>query len=51
MADLAIVKAAMGKRTGQPGFDARAEVNNDGIVNIRDLSYVSQRVAAGSSCS
>jgi hypothetical protein len=50
-ADVAVVKAAMGKRTGQPGYDARADVNNDGVVDIRDLSYVTQRVAAGSVCS
>jgi hypothetical protein len=49
--DLGIVKAAMGKSAGQPGFDARADVNNDGVVNIRDLAYVSQRVPAGTSCS
>ncbi len=47
-ADLAIVKASMGKSTGQPGFDARADVNSDGVVNVRDLAYVSQRVATGS---
>lgn len=50
-ADLAIVRASMGKSTGQPGFDARADVNNDGVVNVRDLAYVSQRVAVGTSCS
>jgi hypothetical protein len=49
-ADLAIVKASMGKSTGQPGFDARADVNNDGVVNVRDLAYVSQRVAVGTQC-
>jgi hypothetical protein len=49
-ADLAIVKASMGKSTGQPGFDARADVNNDGVVNVRDLAYVSQRVAVGTVC-
>lgn len=50
-ADLAIVKAAFGKRTGQPGFDARADVNGDGVVDIRDLSFVSQKLPAGTSCS
>ncbi|MDB5948242.1 MAG: hypothetical protein JWR65_97 [Massilia sp.] len=48
--DLAIVKASMGKRTGQAGFDARADFNHDGVVDIRDLSAVSQRVAAGTVC-
>ncbi|MDB5748515.1 MAG: hypothetical protein JWP72_3363 [Massilia sp.] len=49
-ADLAIVKAAFGKRTGQAGFDARADVVTDGVINTRDLAYVSQRVAAGTVC-
>jgi hypothetical protein len=40
----------MGKSAGQPGFDARADVTNDGVVNVRDLAYVSQRVASGTSC-
>ncbi|SFM85072.1 M12 family metallo-peptidase [Rugamonas rubra] len=49
-ADLAIVKAAMGKRSGQPGYDARADLNHDGVVDIRDLSAVAQKVAGAKSC-
>lgn len=49
-ADVAIVRAAFGKRPGDPGFDARADVNGDGIVNVRDLAYVSQRLVPGTSC-
>lgn len=49
-ADLAIVKAAMGKRTGQAGFDARADLNHDGIVDIRDLSVVAKALPANSAC-
>lgn len=41
--DIAIVKASMGKRTGQAGFDARADVDKNGVVDARDLAYVSQR--------
>jgi hypothetical protein len=48
--DISIVRAAFGKRTGEPGFDARADVNGDGIVNVRDLAYVSQRLTTGTSC-
>lgn len=44
-ADLALVKAAFGKRSGQDGFDARADVMADGVVNARDLTYVAQRLA------
>jgi hypothetical protein len=49
-ADMAIVKASFGKRAGQVGFDERADVNRDGIVNISDLAYVSQRLPAGTRC-
>lgn len=50
-ADIAIVKASFGKRRGQPGFDARADVNNDGVVDVRDLAFVSQKLPAGTKCS
>lgn len=49
-ADIAVVRAAFGKRTGQPGFNPAADFNNDGVIDIRDLSYVSQRLAAGTRC-
>ena len=49
-ADIAIVKASFGKRRGQPGFDARADVNNDGVVDVRDLAFVSQKLPAGTKC-
>jgi hypothetical protein len=48
--DLSIVKASMGKRTGQAGFDARADVDGNGVVDARDLNYVAQRLAAGTTC-
>lgn len=49
-ADIAIVRASFGLRTGQPGFDPRADVNLDHIVDIRDLAWVSQRLPAGTRC-
>jgi len=49
-ADLAIVRAAIGKKTGQPGFDPRADVNGDGMVNVIDLSTVAKLVPAGTVC-
>lgn len=49
-ADLALVKAAFGKSRGQSGFDPQADVNGDGVVNIRDLAVVSQQLPAGTRC-
>jgi PKD repeat protein len=49
-ADMAIVKASFGKKTGQVGFDARADVNGDGIVNVLDLSTVARQLPLGTTC-
>ena len=49
-ADLDIAKASFGKRTGESGFDPRADVNGDGIVNILDLSIVARQLPAGTTC-
>ena len=48
--DIAIVRASFGKRSNQSGFDFRADVNADAVVDIRDLASVSQRLAAGTRC-
>lgn len=50
-ADLSLVRASLGKRTGQAGFDPRADVNGDGVVDARDLNFVAQRTTPGLSCS
>jgi hypothetical protein len=49
-ADLDIVKASFGKRTGQIGFDPRADVNGDGLVSVLDLSFIAQQLTAGTVC-
>lgn len=49
-ADLALVKASFGKRQGQAGYDSRADVNGDLVVNLRDLTMVSSKLQPGSSC-
>ena len=48
--DLAIVKAQIGKRSTTVGFDARADVVKDNVIDARDLLYVTQRVAKGTVC-
>lgn len=49
-ADLALVKASFGKRLGQPGFDARTDVNHDNVTDVRDLALVSRALAVGTRC-
>jgi lysophospholipase L1-like esterase len=44
-ADLAIIKSpSFGKKLGQPGFDSRADVNRDGVVDMKDWGFVFQQV-------
>jgi hypothetical protein len=49
-ADLAIVRASFGRKTGQAGFDPRADVNGDGVVNVLDLSAVARQIPTGTTC-
>jgi hypothetical protein len=49
-ADLAIVKSSFGKRAGQLGFDSRADLDVNGIVDIRDLALVARNLPAGTKC-
>lgn len=49
-ADLQIVKASFGKRFGQLGYDWRADVNRNRVVDINDLAYVSRLLPAGTRC-
>jgi len=49
-ADLSIVKASLNKRVGQPGFDPRADLTGDGVVDLRDVVFVTQRLPKDSAC-
>jgi len=49
-ADLATIKAAFGSVAGEPSYDAQADVNKDGVVNIVDLSTVARALPAGTTC-
>jgi hypothetical protein len=49
-ADLGVVRAAIGKRTGQAGYDVRADVVADGVIDARDLATVARRIAPGTTC-
>jgi von Willebrand factor A domain-containing protein 7 len=49
-ADVQAVKSAFGRRTGDVGFDPRADLNRDGIINVRDQAIVTQNLPIGTSC-
>jgi len=48
--DAAIAIAAFGTQLRQPGFDARADLNADGIVDNRDLTLMSTYLPSGTVC-
>ena len=48
--DMSLVKAALGKRTGQAGYGAMLDVNGDGAIDVRDLAIVSRHLASGTVC-
>lgn len=48
--DLSLIKASFGARTGDATYNAPADVNKDGVINIFDLAFVSQRLPQGTVC-
>ena len=50
-ADVAVVRGAIGTKVGGAGFDPRADINMDGIVDEKDLAYVTARLPNGVACS
>jgi hypothetical protein len=48
--DIGIVRAAFGSQTDHTRWDARADVDTDGMIDVRDLAFVSQRLPAGTRC-
>lgn len=49
-ADVALVKASFGKRSGQAGADPRTDVNADLVTDVRDLAIVSRALPIGTRC-
>jgi hypothetical protein len=49
-ADLYLVKSSFGKWFGQPGFDIRADIVSDMVVDVRDLAFVARKLPAGTRC-
>lgn len=49
-ADVAAIRAALGAKPGDPRFSARLDVVVDNVIDVRDLQFVAQRLAAGTVC-
>lgn len=49
-ADVRAATASVGKRAGQPGFVPAADVDQNGIVDIRDISAITRLLPAGTRC-
>jgi hypothetical protein len=48
--DVRLVTSALGKKSGQTGFNVDADLNRDGVVDVRDLVIVSKNLPAGTRC-
>src|SRR5947199_2481900 len=49
-ADLSAATAAMGRRAGQPGYVPSVDLDQSGVIDIRDLSAISRMLPAGTHC-
>ena len=49
-ADLNVIKLSFNKKSGQPGFNPIADLNNDGYVDVRDLRMFTRQLPAGTVC-
>jgi len=48
--DVAFVKSVYGTKAGSAKYNALADVNGDGIINILDLNFVTSHLPAGTVC-
>ncbi len=49
-ADLSAATASIGKRAGQPGFLAAADLDQNGVVDVRDIAAIARLIPAGTAC-
>jgi len=49
-ADLNAARLSIGRRTGQPGFVPMADLDGNGVIDVRDISAISRMLPAGTSC-
>jgi len=49
-ADISAATASIGKRAGQPGFLRTADMDQNGVVDVRDIAAISRLLPAGAVC-
>ncbi|MEO5735123.1 MAG: M12 family metallo-peptidase, partial [Rubrivivax sp.] len=49
-ADLRLVRSKLGLSVGQPGYSAQVDVNGDGVIDIRDIGFITQRLLTSTRC-
>jgi hypothetical protein len=49
-ADLAAAKAAIGTRLGNPRYASLADMDNNGVIDIRDIAAIARLIPAGTVC-
>lgn len=48
--DLTVARGVMGKRTGEPGFLPTADIDNNGVIDVRDVSAAARILPRGTVC-
>jgi feruloyl esterase len=49
-ADLSAAEAAIGKRIGQVGFIPTADIDGNGVIDVRDIAAIARKLPPGTSC-
>jgi GH35 family endo-1,4-beta-xylanase len=48
--DMSAASASVGKRAGQAGFSVGADIDQNGVIDVRDISGISRLLPAGTRC-
>lgn len=48
--DIQRVKASLGSKFGELGYDSRVDAIQDGVIDSRDLKFISQSLSSGTTC-
>jgi feruloyl esterase len=49
-ADLSVARAAVGKQRGQVGYLPTADIDGNGVIDVRDIAAIARSLPAGTTC-